>query len=512
MTEAKLSGLAEILPVALFRIDTAGECTAVNDHWRKLTGMSTNDALGKGWINAVHPLDRERVAQEWERNSSYPRGFTSSFRYLSPDQLAKTVSCEVLPLFDEGDNLVGHLATAFDMTERNRTEVALRETARELEKRVKELHCLFEISRIVERSGGTLPTILRETVKILPGSLRFSAIACARILMDGENYATSNYTETPWRQRADILVYGEPAGEIEVGYLEEKHWRDEGPFLEEERDLLNEIAERLGRITERLLTRRRMREQEHEVRERMTHLTRVSTMGEMASSIAHEVNQPLTAIATYAQACRRLVEAGMIESLEVREVLGRISDEALRAGSILHRLKDLVRKRGSRLAKQDLNALIRDIENLASVDARLHDVSIRFALEPHLPTVLVDGIQIQQVVLNLIRNGIDALEETESSVGEVVVRTRAKTSDEIEVSVSDNGCGLPEGAEESLFRPFFTTKAEGMGLGLSISRSILASHGGRISFSRNAAGGATFSFSLPVAGNPKECGAEPKED
>ncbi len=512
MTEAKLGGLAKILPVALFRIDTAGECIAVNDHWCKLTGMSANDALGNGWLDAVHPLDRERVAEEWETNSSSPRRFTSGFRYLSPDQLAKTVSCEVLPLFDEGNNLVGHVATAFDMTERNRTEVALRETAREVEKRVKELHCLFEISRIVERSGGVLPTILRETVEILPGSLRYSSVACARILMDGENYATSNYAETPWKQRADILVNGEPAGEIEVGYLEEKPWRDEGPFLEEERELLNDIAERLGRTTERLLTRRRMREQEHEVRERMTHLTRVSTMGEMASSIAHEVNQPLTAIATYAQACRRLVEAGMIESLEVREVLGRISDEALRAGSILHRLKDLVRRRGSRLAKQNLNTLIRDIENLASVDARLHDVSIRFTLEPHLPPVLVDGVQIQQVVLNLIRNGIDALDEAEPSVGEVVVKTRAKTPDEIEVSVSDNGCGLPEDAEESLFRPFFTTKEDGMGLGLSISRSILASHGGQISFSRNAAGGATFSFSLPVVGDSKESGAEPKED
>ena len=499
MGEGELDGLVKILPVGVFHIDTSGDCVAVNDHWCELTGISPKAALGKGWVNAVHPLDRERVTEEWEATSSSPREFASEFRYLTSDHTVRTVSCRVLPLFDAEDDLVGHLATAFDVTERHQTEVALRESARELEKRVKELHCLFEISRIVERSAGSLPTILRETVKILPDSWRHSEVACARIVMDGRSYATSNYAETQWRQRADILVQGEPVGEIEVGYLEERPWMEEGPFSEEERTLLNDIGERLGRTTERLHTRRLLREREDEVRERMTHLTRVSTMGEMASSIAHEVNQPLTAIATYAQACRRLVEAGMVGSSEVLEVLTRVGDEALRAGDILHRLKDLVQKRESRLTKHDLNDLIRDIEHLASVDARLHDVGIRFALAPNLSQVLVDGVQIQQVVLNLIRNGIDAAEEADSPDREVVVETRAKGPDEIEVSVRDNGCGLPKNAEESLFQPFFTTKKDGMGMGLSISRSIVATHDGQIWFSRNSAGGTTFSFALPVA-------------
>ena len=189
----------------------------------------------------------------------------------------------------------------------------------------------------------------------------------------------------------------------------------------------------------------------------------------------------------------------MVESSEVLEVLTRISDEALRAGNILHRLKDLVRRRKSRWTECHLDDLIRDVEQLASVDARLHDVGIRFVLAPHLPPVLADEVQIQQVVLNLIRNGIDASVEIDPSNREVVVRTSANGPDEIQVSVRDNGCGLPENAEESLFEPFFTTKRDGLGMGLAISRSIVTSHGGEIWFSRNAAGGTTFSFTLPVA-------------
>ena len=189
----------------------------------------------------------------------------------------------------------------------------------------------------------------------------------------------------------------------------------------------------------------------------------------------------------------------MVEGSEVSEIVTRIGDEALWAGNILNRLKDLVRKRGSQRSGCDINELIRDIEHLASADARLHNVDIRFELAPHLPPVLVDGVQIQQVVLNLIRNGIDAAEETETSKGEVIIRTRTDGPGEVEVSVRDNGCGVLDNAEESLFQSFFTTKKEGMGMGLSISRSIVTSHGGQIWFSRNAEDGATFSFTLQVA-------------
>jgi signal transduction histidine kinase len=239
---------------------------------------------------------------------------------------------------------------------------------------------------------------------------------------------------------------------------------------------------------------------EGDLRERLTHLTRVSTLGEMASSIAHEVNQPLTAVVTYAQACRRLLETGEAGTDEAREVLGRIAREALRAGDIIHRLKDLVRHHESRWREEDLNALVRDVESLARADARLHDVRLSLDLAPHLPTVLADAVQIQQVVLNLIRNGIDAVEEAGPRERLVRVRTRCQDPGTVRLSVDDHGSGVSADAERHLFQPFFTTKSDGMGMGLSISRSIVDAHRGHIGFERSSEGGSTFFFTLPILG------------
>ncbi len=234
------------------------------------------------------------------------------------------------------------------------------------------------------------------------------------------------------------------------------------------------------------------------MRERMAHLTRVSTMGEMASSIAHEVNQPLTAVATYAQACRRLIEAGEADLSDVVDVLSRIAHEAVRAGDIIHRLKDMVRRHESRWAECDLNELALDVESLAQVDARLHDVRLAFDITPDLPPALADGVQIQQVMLNLIRNGIDAVQSPGARSREVRLRTDYDGARRLRVSVEDGGCGVPPEVEPRLFQPFFTTKDGGMGMGLSISRSIVKAHRGDIGFERNPDGGSTFYFTLPV--------------
>jgi len=374
----------------------------------------------------------------------------------------------------------------------------LHEMSRALRERIKELNCLYGISHIVEQSAGSLAYILRETVELLPRSWGYPEIACARIRLFGDEFTTENYAPSSWAQRAPILIHGEHAGDVEVLYLEERPKRAEGPFEPDERMLIDEVAERLGHIIERFQAERLLKLGEHELRDKLTHLARVSTMGEMATSIAHEVNQPLTAISSYAQACRRMIEAGSNQDAEVLRALSRISEEAHRAGGIVHRLKDLVRKHDTTRVQCDLDALLRDVEQLASVDARLHDVELRLVLAPSIPPVLADGIQIQQVVLNLIRNGIDALEGTDADIREVVVRGLEREEGEVEVSVCDNGCGLPAETDATLFEPFFTTKEGGIGVGLSISRSIITAHGGRMWCSRNPDRGTTFFFTLPT--------------
>ncbi|UCF39776.1 MAG: PAS domain S-box protein [Gemmatimonadota bacterium] len=494
----ELDALCELLPVAIMRIDAAGGFANANRHWYQLTGLAREEAAGQGWLQAVAPEDRARC-RAWHAPEADGGGGSQAFRLCPRTGDEVIVSSRVLPLMGPSDRPIGHICSCIDITERHRHEEALRNVAHELEERLKELDCHYGISHIVEHAGGSLETVLSETAALLPESWEHADIACARITLEELTFSSPGFRVTPWHQSANILVYGERAGVVEVCYLEERPPRDEGPFLSWERRLLDDVAERLGHITERLRTEQRLQFQEQELRERFTHLSRVSTMGEMATSIAHEVNQPLTAIATYAQACRRLIERGELGGDETLGVLQRIGEEAIRAGGIIHRLKDLVRKRESRRTERDINELVGDVEQLAAVDTRLHDTQLRLELADHLPSVIADGVQLQQVILNLIRNGIDAMEETEPERREILLRTSLRDGREVEVSVTDRGCGLPVGLGEELFKPFFTTKSSGLGMGLSISRSIVSSHGGRMWYTEHGEGGTTFHFTVPVA-------------
>ncbi len=364
--------------------------------------------------------------------------------------------------------------------------------------RLRELECHHAVSRVIEDAGGAVDHVLLAAARALTAATTYPGDACARIRMRRRDYRSDNWRDVPNRITAPILVQGQEAGIVEVGYVR-RH-----AFRPEEQALLESVALRLGRYVEQAEAEQRLESQEAELRKRLLHLTRVTTVGEMASSIAHEVNQPLTAISTYAQACRRMVEADDVSREEVVRILGRITDEALRAGEIIHRLRELVRRRESERRTWSVNTLIHQVMPLAKMDARLHGVVLQLELEPDLPSVVVDGVQIQQVLLNLIRNGVDALEGQTQPAPEVVVRTCRTAPAGIRVSVSDCGCGLPDTAQEDLFQPFFTTKRDGMGMGLSISRSIILMHGGRLWFERNPGRGTTFHFSLPTedgAGN-----------
>ena len=494
-----LDRVSETLPVGILRTDLSGKCFFANPWACAALGLTRDQAQGWGWIQGLGPEDRHRMGRGWERGASTE----SEPVVLHCRATVKRLSCQRVPVqwkdvHGSEPPMQGYLAVLVDVTGAHLTEEALRRTTQELKERVRELNCLFEISRAVERSAGDLGAILQEAVAILPRSLRFPEAAWARITLDGLTYQSPGQSQTPWVLETPILVHGELAGAIHVGYQETPPLGPGYPFLPEERTLLEAVAQRLGRTAERVKGRRLLREREDEMRQRLTHLTRVSTMGEMATSIAHEVNQPLTAIATYAMACRRMLEDRRAGPGEVEDVLTRISNEAMRAGGIIHRLKDMVRRQDGRLAECDVNALIRDVEQLASVDARMHDVALSFFLPPDLPPILADGIQIQQVVLNLIRNGIDALQEVDPGSREVAVRTGRDGEGWIRVSVEDNGCGLPPGSGRDIFQPFFTTKTDGMGMGLSISRSIVEAHRGHIGFHSNERAGATFFFTLPA--------------
>lgn len=233
-----------------------------------------------------------------------------------------------------------------------------------------------------------------------------------------------------------------------------------------------------------------------ELRSRLAHVGRIGTLGEMVSGIAHEVNQPLTAIANYASACRRLLASGQSAEGETAATLEKISQQAERAGQVIRGLRNLVRRKDPVREPLDLNALVREVARLTEFELRQSDFRLKLRLAPQLPAVEGDAIQVQQVLLNLIRNGFDAMRE--HAQGDLIEVTTRSNAGAVELVVADSGPGIDARIEERLFEPFVTTKAQGIGLGLSICRSIATAHGGTLLYSRKPEGGARFTLSLPA--------------
>lgn len=236
-----------------------------------------------------------------------------------------------------------------------------------------------------------------------------------------------------------------------------------------------------------------------EQKDKLTHMSRLSSMGEMASGFAHEVNQPLTAINNYAQVCRRVLAREDYDKDFLDEAMGKIVTQAQRAGDIISRIRSFVRKPDHHLEKVDCNRLIRDVVKLAEVDARNNQVEIHLDLAENLPIVKVDPIQIQQVALNLTRNAMEAMKNQPTRDIGIWVETRQIDDNFVRVRVIDRGHGLANDAEEKMFTPFYTTKCDGMGIGLSVCHSIIQSHGGTLNFERNPEGGAILWFTVPIA-------------
>ncbi len=233
-----------------------------------------------------------------------------------------------------------------------------------------------------------------------------------------------------------------------------------------------------------------------ELRARLTHVGRIGTLGEMVSGIAHEVNQPLTAIANYANACRRLLTTGQSKPADLVSTLEKISTQADRAGQVIRGLRNLVRRRDVVRELLDCNHLVREVARLVDFDLRQAGFRLVWNLAGEVPPVLGDGVQIQQVVLNLIRNGLDAM--LERAQGDFIELSTRFRNGSVEICVCDCGPGLPPQAVEHLYEPFFTTKPQGIGLGLSICKSIVQSHDGELEHAAREGGGACFTVRLPT--------------
>jgi len=229
----------------------------------------------------------------------------------------------------------------------------------------------------------------------------------------------------------------------------------------------------------------------------LAHVTRITTLGELAASIAHEVNQPLAAMVADAEASINWLAAAEPNLEQVRDALSTIVNDGHRAGEVIQRIRQLAKKTDPQREAVAINSMIEDMLPLLRPEVRRHDVSLRLDLAPNLRAVPGDRVQLQQVLINLVMNGIEAMASVGDRPPVLVIRSRPHEGDQVLVSVEDAGVGIDPNSVNQLFSPFFTTKPGGMGMGLSISRSVIEGHGGRLWATPNPIHGATFHFALP---------------
>ncbi|MEE8147738.1 MAG: PAS domain S-box protein, partial [Longimicrobiales bacterium] len=251
-------------------------------------------------------------------------------------------------------------------------------------------------------------------------------------------------------------------------------------------------------IARDITVRKRAEEKARQLEGDLVHVGRVSMLGEMAATLAHELNQPLTAIANYTEGCLGMLESGDVDRQELGKAMDRVAKLTHRTAQIIHRIRNLVRKTDPHRSSVCVNELVREVTGLVESETRRSGVAMSLELAEDLPLVLADSIQIQQVLLNLIRNALDAMAEIRDRPRALTIRTHRASETDLEVAVSDTGPGLTREQLKSMFDPFFSTKPDGIGMGLPISRTIVETHGGRLSAECSSNLNTTFKFTLPV--------------
>jgi C4-dicarboxylate-specific signal transduction histidine kinase len=254
----------------------------------------------------------------------------------------------------------------------------------------------------------------------------------------------------------------------------------------------------IGTISTDVTERKRADQNLAELQAELTHVSRISTMGEMAAGLAHELNQPLTAITNYAKGTLRRLHAGGGDSVDLMPIMELVAEQALRAGDIIRKIRGFMNRTEPQKTRIELHKTIDEVMSLLSGELHMTAIEVVVEVPKSLPSVMADSIQVQQVLLNLIRNAVAAMNGDGANHHRLQVGAKTDGANDVEIYVKDNGPGVPPDIVGRLFEPFFTTKTDGLGMGLSISRSIVTGHHGRIWFSSDAGGGASFRFTLPT--------------
>lgn len=356
-----------------------------------------------------------------------------------------------------------------------------------LQERVKELTCLYDISRIVETPDISLEEILERIAELLPPAWQHPEITRGRISLDSRTYGRAPFEDVWQKQAADVVVNGVKRGLVEVAYSHAMPELEEGPFLKEERNLIEAVALQVGQILER----RRVEKERKQLQDQLRHADRLATIGQLAAGVAHEFNEPLGNILGFAE----LVLKAPDLPLPVRQDIQKIVTASLHAREVVKKLMWFARELPARKARVDLNSVTE--EGLYLLEARCAKAGIEIVrtLAPDLPHIVADPAQLHQVLVNLVVNAIQAMPEG----GTITIATKT-VEDGVSISVQDNGIGMDDETQRQIFIPFFTTKDihEGTGLGLPVVHGIVTSHGGSIRVESTVGEGSRFEIRLPI--------------
>ena len=463
-----------------------------SDRQFTLMGVSANTFGGTqdDFLAAVHPEDRERVFETVRRSETEGVDFREEFRVVWPDGSVHWLAGLGRAIRGADGKVQRMVGVNVDITQRKESEAALRESEarfREIAENIDQAFYVYSVaeqrrlyvSPYFETLWGSPPPPeedIASSLQVVHPDDRESAAEKLRQRFSG-NFPQGDETE------GRII---RPDGSV--------RWIHDRAFAVRRPDgTVERVVGFIQDITALKEAERRTRELEAE----LAHATRVSTLGEMTSGLAHELNQPLAAIENYVTSCRLLLQQWVDVPERVLINLDAVTQEVQRAAAIIRRLREFVVRREPHLSSVDINHVIEEVVRLSRSDIWQHGAQVRLDLAPELPLVQCDGIQIAQVVLNLLRNALDAMDENEAEHRWVTITTRRQES-AVEVSVQDTGSGLIGAAAQQLFEPFFTTKEHGMGLGLTICQTLVQAYGGRIWAESDPPHGTALRFTLPI--------------
>ena len=472
---------------AIFMVDPDGRVTTWNGGAERILRWREDEIVGEN-CSKFYPADEASQGKsEADLARALAEGrFTDESWTVRKDGSEFLADISITPLRRAGGELRGFAKVIHDVTERRAAE-------RALEKRERHLHSILATvpdAMVVIDEQGTM-------ISFSAAAERLFGYAEDEVL--GKN--VSMLMPNPDRDRHDsylqrYLETGVPriigTGRIVTGLRAD---RTTFPMKLSVGEALTDEQRLFTGFVQDLTERNEFEAQLEQLKSELIHVSRLSAMGTMASTLAHELNQPLTAIATYGEAAGTVLEnPGPEEHEMLREIFTEITAQSLRAGAIVRRLRDFVARGETAKTVEDLPKLINEASALALVGSRESGVSVQFAYDPEATPVLVDKVQIQQVLINLMRNAMEAMEGC--PVRRLSVTTSLLDPDSVQVSVADTGAGIAPDMRERLFEAFASTKSSGMGLGLSICRTIVEAHGGRIRANAAEGGGTEFQFTL----------------